>query len=483
MIKLTTVSIFVSLSLLYGCSAPDQIKPGNQIGDQAVLNHSASLEKHQFSVAEWPTQDWWKSFADNQLNQLIDRALKNSPDIQLANASLTKASSYVMAADSQFDPVVSADASARRARLSRSEDYTYQGNRYGTVYNLGLNASYSFDLWGGERSAWEASVDNQRAAEVDHQAAKIALSNAIIRSYVQLANSYSLLDLANKDLERTQRIVTITQNLFDHGLTSEDRLYTAQSNAATAQQVLKQRTLAIKQLNNALATLVGAGPDTALSIQRPTGHIDTALKLPRNLPANLLSHRPDIVAAKWRVESAGKNIAVAKTRFYPNVNLNAMAGFKAMLGDGFFEDVSRSWNVMPAISLPIFTKGLTANLIETTADYDTAVAQYNQSLTHALGEVTDSVLAIQSLEKQLLDAEQSMHLADKSYQITEKRYESGMGSQLEVLIAENQLIQAESAYTLLKNQQQEEQVLLVRALGGGFSNDPETTQTIVAEQE
>ncbi|MCE0495898.1 efflux transporter outer membrane subunit [Vibrio salinus] len=478
MIKLTKISIFVSLSLLYGCSAPDQIKPQNKLNDQAVLSHSSNLKSQQFSVADWPKQDWWKSFGDPQLNQLIERALKNSPDIQLANAMLTKASSYVMAADSQFDPTLTADAAARRARLSRSEDYSMQGNRYGTVYDLGLNGSYTFDLWGGERSAWEASVNNQQAAEVDHQAAKITLSNAIIRSYVELENSYSLLDLAHKDLERTQRIVRITQNLLNHGLTSDDRLYTAQSNAAGAQQVLKKRTLAIRQLKNAIATLVGEGPDTAWGIQRPTSQISTVLKLPEDLPANLLSHRPDIVAAKWRVEAASKNIDAAKTRFYPNVNLSAMAGFKAMLGDAVFEDVSRSWNVTPAISLPIFTKGLTADLIEKTADYDTAVAQYNKSLTNALGQVTDSILAIKSLGNQLKDAEQSMHLADKSYRITEKRYQSGMGSQLEVLIAEDQLIQAESAYTTLKNQQQEEQVLLIQALGGGFSNVQAPAKTV-----
>ncbi|MFD2017262.1 TolC family protein [Vibrio olivae] len=106
-----------------------------------------------------------------------------------------------------------------------------------------------------------------------------------------------------------------------------------------------------------------------------------------------------------------------------------------------------------------------------TAGYDSAVAQYNKTLVNALGEVADNILAMQSIEKQLVDAKQSMNLAEKSYDITVKRYEAGMGSQLEVLMAEQQLIQAESSFTLLKNQQQEQQVLLVRALGGGFQQD------------
>ena len=204
------------------------------------------------------------------------------------------------------------------------EDYSYQGNKYGTVYNLGLNMNYSFDLWGGNKAAWIASVNDQKAAEIDHQAAKINLSSAIIRIYIQLANAYSLEDLAKEDLERTQRIVSITRQLLSNGLTSDDHLYTAQGNEASAKQVLKNRTLSIQLLKNALATLVGAGPDLANTINRPDAHMGTKLNLPEQLPANLIAHRPDIVAAKWRVEAANKNIEVAKTRFYPNVNLRCI---------------------------------------------------------------------------------------------------------------------------------------------------------------
>ncbi|WP_432463061.1 MULTISPECIES: efflux transporter outer membrane subunit [unclassified Agarivorans] len=472
--KLTPVMVTL---LLYGCAAPKNIQPHNQLAEKSIIEHSEVLNAQHLSPALWPAENWWLPLDDPQLERLIKTALKNSPDIQLANAALVNASSMVMAADAQFDPVITADAGVSRARLSRSQDYSLQGNRYGTVYNLGLNGYYSFDLWGGERDSWEAAVNNQRAAEVDHQAAKITLSTAIVHRYVQLSNAYALQDLAQKDLDRTVGIVDITSRLFKHGLTSEDRLYTAQSGAASAKQTLKKRTLAVKQLKNVLATLVGQGPDIATSIHRPSVHMDTHLALPREVPANLLSHRPDIVAAKWRVEAMSKEIDSAKTRFYPNVNLSATAGFKAMLGDAVFEDASRAWSVQPAISLPLFTTGLKATLIEKTAGYDTAVAQYNKTLVNALGEVSDSILSLQSIQTQLKDAHESMHLADKSYVITEKRYEAGMGSQLEVLMAEQQLILAESSFTLLKNQQQEQQVLLVRALGGGFRQEQSVPST------
>lgn len=462
------LACLIAITFIYGCSAPDGIKPIVHLADTSILAHSQKLKTAAFSTATWPQKNWWIELKDPQLNQLIDQAMQHSPSMQLATANLTKASAMVMAADAQFDPLVNAEASASRSRLSRSEDSYHLGNSYATGYNLGLSANYSFDLWGGQRAAWESSVNQQKAAEVDHQAAKIALSSTIVRTYIQLANAYALQDLAQKDLKRTAGIVRITQQLLINGLTSNDRLYTAQSNAASSKRMLKKRKLILKKLKNALATLVGEGPDIAKNIKRPQAHFASTLSLPNNIPANLLANRPDIVAAKWRVEAASQGIDSAKTRFYPNLNLNASAGFKAVLGDAMFADVSRSWNVMPAISLPIFTQGIKANLIEKTADYDSSVARYNQVLVNALGEVTDSIQTLQSIEMQLNDARESVSLADKSYQITEKRYESGMGSQLEVLITENQLLLAESALTLLNNQQQEEQVLLVTALGGGF---------------
>lgn len=470
MIKLAKFTTFMSLCFLYGCAPPANIKTHNTMVDSTIVGHATDLETKNLYSANWPAQSWWLSLQDEQLNNLIKQAIAHSPDIQMADANLQKASAYVMAADSKFDPVISANAGATRSRLSRVEDYSYQGSKYGTVYNLGLNMNYSFDLWGGNKAAWIASVSDQKAAEVDHQAARVNLSSAIIRTYIQLANAYSLEDLAKEDLQRTKRIVSITQKLLSNGLTSDDRLYTAQSNEASAQQILKQRTLSIQLLKNALATLVGEGPDLAQGIQRPSAHMAAKLNLPQELPANLIAHRPDIVAAKWRVEAASKDIDVAKTQFYPNVNLSASAGFKAVAGDSFFGEPSRSWSVGPAISLPLFRTGLKANLINQTASYDAAVAHYNKTVIKAFGDVSDSILSIKSINQQILDAQQSLELATKSYHITEKRYQSGMGSQLEVLLIENQLLQAESALTQLKNQLQEQQVALVEALGGGFED-------------
>lgn len=472
MTKTFLVSTITLSLLLAGCAAPSNIQPHNQLLKSETLAASATLSN--LSVADWPSDQWWTQLNDPQLNLLVNEALKHNPDLQLANARLAQAQVAVDQADSLFDPTLNASAGVTRARLSKLDDYTGHGDIYGTTRHLGLDFNYSFDLWGGKRDLWEATVSNAKAAEVDRQAADILLISSITKTYVQLANAYTLEDLANKDLQRTSNMAEITQRLLQNGLTSEDRLYTAQSAAAGAKQALKLRSLNIARLKNSLSALIGAGPDRALQITRPTVNVHEALAIPQNLPADLLSHRPDIVAAKWRVEASNQEIAASKTSFYPNLNLSAAAGFKALVGDDFWGATSKYANVGPAISLPIFTADLKANLKNKTAAYDAAVAQYNQSVVKAFNEVSDQLLVLRSVSAQIEDANESMSLAEKSYQITENRYNAGMGSQLEVLMAEQQLLQAESAFATLRAQQQEAQIQLIQALGGGFALQPTT---------
>ncbi|MEI8634758.1 TolC family protein [Vibrio sp. PP-XX7] len=200
-------------------------------------------------MTNWPQTNWWETFHDAQLNQFVQQAIEHSPTMQLANSRLIlRANVLVAQANSQFDPTLTATANMRRARLSRQEDYSMRGNLYSTSRGLGLNASYTFDLWGGKRAAWEAAVDAQKASEIDHQAARLTLSTDVVKNYIRLSNAYALLDLAKKDHARSTRIVEITQQLLNHGLTSEDRLYTAQSLDVTAAQVVKKRQLEIQQL-------------------------------------------------------------------------------------------------------------------------------------------------------------------------------------------------------------------------------------------
>ena len=169
-----------------------------------------------------------------------------------------------------------------------------------------------------------------------------------------------------------------------------------------------------------------------------------ALQLPGVLPSELLGRRPDIVAARWRVEAADKQIKVAKTKFYPSFNLTALAGVVAPNVGDLLKSSSTFAYIGPALSLPIFEGGkLRANLANTDAQYDLAVANYNQTVLDALRDVADRVNAVRSLAQQAQSQQQAVDTARAAFDLAQQRYRAGIGSYLDVLTAQSTLLQSQ----------------------------------------
>jgi NodT family efflux transporter outer membrane factor (OMF) lipoprotein len=191
--------------------------------------------------------------------------------------------------------------------------------------------------------------------------------------------------------------------------------------------------------------------------------------VPADLSADLIGHRPDLVAARWRVEAAQKEIKVAKTEFLPNLSLGAMAGLLTTGGHNLFELPARFYQFGPSLSLPIYDGGrLRANLGSKDAAYDLAVAQYNQTLVGAVNEVADDLSALDSMRTQIDAQQRALDAASQAWQLAQQRYKAGVGSYLEALTVRQQLLQAEQGMAALKAQQVDLSVQLLAALGGGY---------------
>jgi NodT family efflux transporter outer membrane factor (OMF) lipoprotein len=217
--------------------------------------------------------------------------------------------------------------------------------------------------------------------------------------------------------------------------------------------------------------LLGQGPDRGLAVARPDAHALGAVALPASVPAELLGRRPDLIAQRARVESAQKDIAVAKAEFYPNVNLIAFIGLQSLGSAGFLSAASRTLGVGPAISLPIFDAGrLRGNLAGKDADYDVAAEQYNQTLADALREVVDALASLRSVAEQRRQQEQALSTAQEAYDLALLRYREGIGNYLQVLSAEQPLLAQESLDAELKSRELALSIDLVRALGGGYED-------------
>jgi NodT family efflux transporter outer membrane factor (OMF) lipoprotein len=199
--------------------------------------------------------------------------------------------------------------------------------------------------------------------------------------------------------------------------------------------------------------------------------------LPDNVPADLVSRRPDIVAARWQVEAEIHDVKEAKAEFFPDVNLSAGFGFDAFGWGRFLTSASRQMQFGPAVHLPIFDAGaLCSQLKGRYADFDLDVANYNQTLINALSEVATQISTIRSIDLQSGDAQRALDASTKAYQLAVIRYKAGLSEQLQVLNADQNRLAAEQTVTNLKMRRRDMQIGLIKALGGGF----DATQTGLA---
>ena len=465
----SSLTLVLSAMILAGCANYSGLDTQGQSIDAKSLKAGQSLNGVTLSPAAWPKSDWWTSLGDPQLDGLIREALQDSPDMQIAEARAHQASAAAYAADAARYPTLDASAGISRSRLAKDQDPLGQGDAYATVRNVSAGFNYNFDLWGGQRDAWEAALGQARAAEVDRQAAQLTLAADVARAYSDLGQAHIVYDLANDDLKRTKQMLDLSQRRLSSGIDSQYQFQQTQSLEASSEASLIDAEKRLNSARIALAVLLGKGPDRGNEIARPKVLQASAVAVPSVLPAELLGRRPDLVAARWRVEAASKDIDSAKTRFYPNLNLSASAGAESLLGDAMFGSASRFFNIAPTISVPIFDGGrLRANLDARDADYDLAVAQYNKSLVKALGDVSDTINQLRDIGRQIGAQQHATEIAQDSYNTVVQRYGSGIGNYLDVLSIEQQLLQAQRQLANLNAEQIDLSIQLMQALGGGF---------------
>jgi NodT family efflux transporter outer membrane factor (OMF) lipoprotein len=461
--------LLLSVLVAAGCASTHGLAPQDRALDADVLQAQRSLAQPGFSDAAFPAQDWWKTLGDPQLDALIAEALQGTPSLDAADTRVRQAQAQAGLADAARKPDLSASAQATTVRLPETLAPEPLGGELNTSAVLMFDFKWTPDLWGGQRAQYEAAVGQLRAAEIDAQAARLMLASNIARSYVSLAQAFDALDVAQREGQRSADLLELSQQRVAAGLDNQMQLRQAETAIASAKQQAQAAQQQIDALRNALAALLGQGPDRGLQIAAPQLLDAPAPRVPAVMPSELLGHRPDVVAARWRVEAAGRGIDATKASFKPSVNLSAIVGLAAPnLGDLFGSDALLGYGG-PALSLPIFDgERLRANLAKSAADYDLAVANYNQSLVGALREVADALQSTRSLEAQIASATQARDAAQQAFDIARARYRAGLGTQLDVLAAQRPLLQLDQQLTTLRAQRYVAAIDLDGALGGGL---------------
>jgi NodT family efflux transporter outer membrane factor (OMF) lipoprotein len=433
-----------------------------------------TLQGTKLDAAAWPTDQWWRSYGDPQLDTLVGEALAGSPSLEIAQARLRAAQAQAVSAGAARAPTVAANGELTRQRYPEHGLYPppYAGS-WSTDARVGLDFSWDLDFWGRNRALLAQARSGVAAAEADRQAARLALTVAVVRAYVQLDLQYALLDVTNDNLKQQTSILELTQQRVTAGLENNARVKQSEGTLALTRAGVVFVQANIDLARNQLADLVGAGPDRGQSITRPKLEAPADFVLPSILPSDLLGRRPDVAAAQAYVEAASHGIKAAEAEFYPNVNLVAFAGFQTISLSQLFDASDRVAGFGPTLHLPVFNRGaLRGNLYAQQATLDASVGQYNQTLLDAVREVADVVTNWRALERETTEEETALDAAQNSYDLTMQRYRAGLDNYLSVLSSQNEVLLAQSLRAELSARRLTFSVDLARALGGGYGVPP-----------
>jgi NodT family efflux transporter outer membrane factor (OMF) lipoprotein len=453
--------------VLAGCASQGDIRPTQQLSEATAYGATAAQ-------TPWPTGRWWSEYGDSELERLVDTALAGQPSLKTVQARLQIAQAGADAAGAARYPRVDGTLNMTDQRFS--ENGIFPPPLAGSTQWLNMaqvTANWELDLFGRQRAALESSIGQLRAAQADVQSARVQLASSVATAYFNLASLIEAREVARQSLEQREQVLALVRQRIAAGLDTVVELRQAEGLIAQSRVEIEALSEAIGRARHALAELSGQNPQ-ALDTFAPTLAAARARSLPQALPADLLGRRADLVAQRWRVEAALRDVDVARTQFYPNVSLTAFIGLSSLGLDRFLDAGARVYGVGPAVSLPIFDAGrLRANLSARSADVDAAVEGYNGALLHALREVADELTSLRSLELQLRAQQDATAAADSAFDLARQRYQAGLGNFLTVLTAQTNVLTQRRAATDLKARHLASEVALSRALGGGYATEPD----------
>ncbi|MEZ5606458.1 MAG: efflux transporter outer membrane subunit [Burkholderiaceae bacterium] len=482
-------------ALLAGCSfVPPYQQPAAPIAAQWPAPSGADPAGATRAAADLPWQDFVQ---DPALRELVALALQNNRDLRVAVQNIEQARAQYQIQRSNLLPTLAGSLSEQRTVPNASADANGQP-KVSSLYTLGVGiSSWELDFFGRVAALKDVALSSYLATEEALKTTQMSLIANVIAAGLQLKTDTELLGLAERTLATREQSLQLTQLRLDHGAATALDQQLAQSQVANAQAARAQQQRLRAQDINALTLLVGQPlperllpavpaavapapqPDLAqlAPVPAPVAALPAFAPVPAGLPSDLLLRRPDIRAAEQQLIGANANIGAARANFFPRITLTASVGrvstdLDGLLGSGG----TGAWSFAPSISLPIFDGGRNqANLDVAKAGRAIAVAQYEKAIQSAFREVADALAGRATLAAQL-DALQAQATAERErYRLTELRYRNGVASHLDLLDAQRSLFAIEQALAQGQLAERNNEVLLYKALGGGWSEPAPAT--------
>ncbi|KZC16986.1 RND transporter [Rhodanobacter sp. FW510-R12] len=451
--------------MLAGCAtAPARLGPPALRDDVPLAGLQAPAR------AGWPAADWWRQYDDPQLDDLIDRAMRQSPDLALAQSRVQGAEQSAKLAAAQLGLSVNGSAQVSRQRMSEHGliPSKFLGFTWYNQADLGVQLQYDFDWWGKKRATMEAALDQARAAEAQRSAAALAIQYAVADTYFGWQADQARLQLADQSLATQQRLADVAGLRVRQGVDLPDEAQKAQAQLAAAREMRVALDGSAKIRRAALASLLGVAPADLPELQaRPLPAI--ARGVPADAGLDLIARRPDIAASRWQVEAALKQTDAARAEFFPDIGITALAGLSSIDLDKLLTAGSRTFALTPALHLPIFSGGaLEANYGVRRTQLDAAVAQYDGAVLGAAREVATQALSAEQVAARQREQQAQLDAGQRLLESARARARQGVRDIRESLGAQAALLQQRDAAAQLQAQAVSTDLALIKALGGGY---------------
>jgi multidrug efflux system outer membrane protein len=457
-----------ALALLLACAActvgPDYQRP--------ALERPAQYPADTAAGAPAIEADWWKLYGDATLDELVASARERNSDLRLAAARVQEAEGVLREARAAFFPDVGAGYTYTRNRVSTVASPPVPPTFPTTRANHQILASTNFELdfWGRYARASEAAQANLLGSVFSRDTVELTLAGAVAQTYFALRSLDSQIAVLDSSIRARQESLEIAKARLDAGLASELDVYQAQGALSDA---LVQRRDAVRSravVEHQLASLTGR-----LDLTLPPGEIfklPIAPVPPAGLPSTLLERRPDIRQAEEALVAANAQIGVARAALFPTFTLTAAFGGQSTELSDLFTTPGRIWTLGAGVAAPLFDAGRrSARVDQAQARREQAAAVYQKAVETGFREVSDALVNVEGAAATETELEVRLQAARNAIELSNERYRAGYSPYLEVLDAQRTANDAELAFVRNRQSRLAFSVDLMKALGGGWTEN------------
>lgn len=454
----------LSLLIVVGCHS-------RRKGDEAPpLATAVAIEGES---GEWPEPDFWEMYGDPQLSSLVTRALRDAPSLLAVRARVEEATQKALQVRAGMFPEIGARFDTNWEHMSRDSLLRFPPSFLPSVYNqttVALDFSYEFDFWGKNRNAFRAALGAAFADRAESAEADLMLASALCDAYFALHVATQYESLWTEIAESRREIASLVRLKESYALADSIAVAKEEGRFLEAEESLSAARNTSREARYRIHFLLGIGPDAELELRAPSlACNDGRYALPSSLPLDLMSRRPDLIARLYRATAAAYEIGVAKTAFYPNIDLTAFIGLQSLTWSSLLNADSYMAGMRPALHLPIFTAGkLTAQLRGKEAAYTAAVHDYNDGVLKAAQQVATSSSALKTATEQLGLASGRLARAQIVEHLTHLRLLSNLDSQLDLLRSRDARLMQQLDLARIEYDQLVASLMVVKALGGGY---------------